>query len=488
MYLKNIGIAALLLASCGPQSRSAAPRMTNGTESAEWRRIPPRASAMDAPSPLPVSSQRLSNGVRVLFVHRPAVPLVSFRFVALRTAAPGDAVAAASHWLLMTALEQQANSEGGLGIRERLDAIGGELVAEIGLESSAIFVDAPAEHVQAALDIGIRVITEPELGDQTVKPSIASLRSRLQRASSQGVSSALNTLEAQLFGSHGPYSYRHRQLLEALDTVSPSAVLAEHCVLWRPESVAVVVAGSFDEQKTLAALESALGVWRGGSCKRPPLHTPKTGSDEPRSLPQVVIVDSPDAAEVSLAMGTLVGCPSVEDWAGLEVLNEIFGGSYSSRVNLKLREELRVTYRARSAVVKTQSGCFMYLSADLQSDRVDEALQAIFEQMDDLREGRFADDELAGARTAAAYRPGRAFQSNREASAALQHMLGSTTELSDYLRLPALASQLPRETLVGVAERLLRKERFVIVLRGPYELVNAQLTKLGFSGVQRVQP
>ena len=65
---------------------------------------------------------------------------------------------------------------------------------------------------------------------------------------------------------------------------------------------------------------------------------------------QIYIVDKPDAAQSQIRIGW-VGVPrSTPDYAALEVLNTILGGSFTSRLNQNLREKNGYTYGASSDV------------------------------------------------------------------------------------------------------------------------------------------
>ena len=61
---------------------------------------------------------------------------------------------------------------------------------------------------------------------------------------------------------------------------------------------------------------------------------------------EVVLVDKPGSAQSQIRIGW-VGVPrSTPDFATLEVLNTILGGSFGSRLNQNLRERNGFTYGA----------------------------------------------------------------------------------------------------------------------------------------------
>ena len=91
-------------------------------------------------------------------------------------------------------------------------------------------------------------------------------------------------------------------------------------------------------------LEKALGDWRSAEArvetKFPPLSAPK-----PTTL---YLIDKPGAPQsvVSVALpGTMRTSP---DYFRLLVMNSVFGGQFSSRLNLNLREQKGYTYGAKS--------------------------------------------------------------------------------------------------------------------------------------------
>ena len=63
---------------------------------------------------------------------------------------------------------------------------------------------------------------------------------------------------------------------------------------------------------------------------------------------QIYIVDKPDAAQSQIRIGWVGVARSTADYAALEVLNTILGGSFTSRLNQNLREKNGYSYGASS--------------------------------------------------------------------------------------------------------------------------------------------
>ena len=113
---------------------------------------------------------------------------------------------------------------------------------------------------------------------------------------------------------------------------------------------------------------------------------------------RVVLVDKPGAAQSVVMIGT----PGVErttpDFAAIQVMNTILGGSFSSRLNSNLRETKGYTYGANSGFQwRPLPGAFV-ASSDVRTNVTDSSLVEFFGEMTRIRDSLVAPDELARAK------------------------------------------------------------------------------------------
>jgi predicted Zn-dependent peptidase len=99
---------------------------------------------------------------------------------------------------------------------------------------------------------------------------------------------------------------------------------------------------------------------------------------------EIVLVDKPGAAQSQIRIG-LVGVPrSTPEYAVLEVLNAALGGSFTSRLNLNLREKNGYTYGAGSAFDMRMSAGPFLAAAPVQTDKTADALREFFVEFDNM--------------------------------------------------------------------------------------------------------
>ena len=117
---------------------------------------------------------------------------------------------------------------------------------------------------------------------------------------------------------------------------------------------------------------------------------------EPKG-PVRTVTDAMDVTQGKLAMGFRTGGITVEsgDYPALLVCNTLFGAGANSRLFLNVREKMSLCYYASSALDKLKG--LMVVSSGVEFAQFDRAQEAILEQLDEVRRGRFSDEELNAA-------------------------------------------------------------------------------------------
>ena len=116
----------------------------------------------------------------------------------------------------------------------------------------------------------------------------------------------------------------------------------------------------------------------------------------PRGAVRTVTEDM-DVTQGKLAMGFRTGgiTEGSPDYPALLVLNALYGGSANSRLFLTVREKLSLCYYASSMLDKLKG--LMVVSSGVEFQDFDRAQEAILAQLDELRAGRFTQEELNAA-------------------------------------------------------------------------------------------
>jgi predicted Zn-dependent peptidase len=244
-----------------------------------------------------------------------------------------------------------------------------------------------------------------------------------------------------------------------------------------------VVAGDVEADRVAEMLDRVLGDWTGSSAQLPEIVSP-SGAGRARLL----LLDKPAAPQAVARVGHL-GLPRDHpDHDALQVLNQILGGQFTSRLNAKLREEKGFTYGVRSHFdFRRGAGPFM-ISASLQADRLAEALTDMRDEVRALLDQRPPTAlELDDARRSLIEGQARQFETPSSLVARYANLFLYDLPLDHHARLAERLSGIDVETLRTVATRHIRPESFVAALVADAEEVEGGLTGLGWGDVERVE-
>jgi len=137
----------------------------------------------------------------------------------------------------------------------------------------------------------------------------------------------------------------------------------------------VFVAGKFDTEQTMAALEQAFADWKAGP-------EPLVNIPEPAEGKVVVdVIDRPDASQSNIYLGLPTIDPSHEDWIPLQVSNTLLGGFFSSRITRNIREDKGYTYSPFSTLSTRYRDGYWAEVAAVTTEVTGPAIQEIVKEM-----------------------------------------------------------------------------------------------------------
>ncbi|MFO1010509.1 MAG: pitrilysin family protein [Planctomycetota bacterium] len=194
---------------------------------------------------------------------------------------------------------------------------------------------------------------------------------------------------------------------------------------------------------------------------------------------KLYLVDKPGAAQSELRIGHLGLTAHDADYYRLSVLNYGLGGSFSSRINLNLREDKGYTYGARSAVeASLERGAFT-ASAPVKTDVTKESIVELMKELVNIA-GGLKPDELSFAQDAITQAAATQYESTR----ALLDYCENVSRLGwpdDYQarRLKELATLTPADT-AATAKRWIHPDQFVILVVGDKAKIQKGLQELPY--------
>ncbi len=300
----------------------------------------------------------LGNGLRVVAVRQPSVPMVELR---LRIPFGGeDKTHPARAELMAETLFTGTSRRDRVQVDTDLALVGGELGAGVDPERLSIVGSALSSGLDRLLDVLADVLTGAAYADDEVARERDRLVERITMAEAQPGVIARKALQRRRYGDH-PVA---REMPESAEVavVTAAQVRSLHQDAVVPRGSVLVLVGDVDPAVAVGQIESALAQWQSD-------HAAVGLKD----LPEVVggdllLVHRPGAVQSQLRLSARAIPRTDPRYPALQLANLAYGGYFSSRLVENIREDKGYTYHARSSIEFSPSGATLLLDADTASD------------------------------------------------------------------------------------------------------------------------
>jgi predicted Zn-dependent peptidase len=355
-------------------------------------RTVPALGPQRAPKLPTVGDVTLDNGLRLLVVRRPGVPLVELRLrvpFATPTGKGGAAHVARSALLTDTLLAGTSQRDAS-GLAIALQSLGGMLNASADADRLAFSGSVLSAGLPGLLSLMAEVLTDASYPKHEVEGERDRLVQELAiHRSSPGVI-AREHLMARMYGEH-PYA-RDLPSAEEVAEVKPKHLRALHADRLVPAGSILTLVGDVTPAKAKGLVEKAFADW---TSTAKAVTTP-AAPDQPGR--RALLVDRPGAVQTTLRFGGAAPTRADADYAATSLANLVFGGYFSSRWVSNIREDKGYTYSPHSGIDHPLAGSRMIAGADVATGVTAPALLESLYELGRMATVPVGQDELDQAR------------------------------------------------------------------------------------------
>ena len=331
------------------------------------RPVPPLAKPRTVKLPT-VAERTLDNGLRVLAVRRPGVPLAELR-LRVPFAGPsgrGGRAHTAQAQLLGDTLLSGTDRRSAAQLAADVQAVGGQLSASTDADRLGFGGSVLVSGLPGLLEVLGEVLTSASYPKREVVGERDRLVQELAIYRSQAAVIAREALMARLYGEH-PYG---RELPTAMEVqeVKASALRSLHEKRIAPAGSVLTIVGDLTPARAIGLVEKAMAGWTTTSKAAT---TPALPSY--RSRP-ALLIDRPGAVQTTIRMAGPAPSRTHADYAAFGLANLVFGGYFSSRWVANIREDKGYTYSPHAQIEHPPAGSRITLSADVSTPTTAPAL------------------------------------------------------------------------------------------------------------------
>lgn len=426
-----------------------------------------------------IQKLKLSNGLGVWIVEHHEVPLAQVNLI-VRSGSAADPIGKYGVGSLTAAmLDEGAGSRSALDLADGLEFLGANLSTTSSFDYSAIRLSVPVSKLADALPIMADVSLRPtfpanELDRLRKERLTALLQAKDNPAALIGL--AFNRVVFGPTHRYGTPANGQPPTIEAFTVADLQAFYRAH---YRPDNSTLLVVGDVAASSVMPMLEKAFGGWKAEGIAPMVAAVPVAPQLTSR---QVYIVDKPDAPQSQVRIGWVGVSRSTADYAGLEVLNTILGGSFTSRLNQNLREEHGYSYGASSAFdMRLSAGPFL-AAAGVQSDKTGPSVQEFFNELDNILKP-VPSEELTKARNYVALGFPGEFETTGDLARKLEDLVVYNLPEDTYAKFVGAVTGVTAADLQRLAARYIQPDKMAVVVVGDRKSIEGPIRQLNLGPV-----
>ena len=397
------GVAALVaLPACERDETSVDPEPAHTTATTEvvpvaWPDEPFRS---ERPTPKPIASVEiptietftLDNGVEVFLVQQQTLPtvLMFFEWEIGETSDPKGRTGLAS--VCADLLDEATKTKDKASFSAAQDDHAVNVWISASSETTIMGVRALQRELGSALDLAAEMLLEPALNEDDFTRLREQHQARLEQRTGSARAVSGRLFSSLIWGSQHPYGkIETKQSLAKIELADCQRFAKQ----LRPKGARLWVVGKISQTELRDELGARFGKWTGKAPKRR-----KIGAAQP-AAGTIFFVDVPGSAQSQIAMGHPGPARDAPDYEATKIMASILGGSFSSRINMNLREDKGWSYGARGSFSYTRSGSYFTAGSSVRSDVTGPALLELSKEIENMRAAPPSAEELERERNGA---------------------------------------------------------------------------------------
>jgi zinc protease len=347
----------------------------------DFRKTQPGPSEPHAFKLPPVQQFALPNGITVYLVEQHALPIVSMdlNFDGGSVTDPKGKDGLAS--VCMTMLTEGTQQLDKIQYSEALADIASQINAYATDDSQGVGLATLTKHLDATFALFADTLRTPGMRDSDFDRGIKRRVEALKQARGNPTQIPNRVMGAVLYGPTHP--------LGAVTTeASLKAITLDDCkhhiATWlQPNHARLFVVGDLTRAQIEALFaKSSLAQWKGSAPKPPTLPAPKMMAG------RIFFVDVRDAAQSTVIFLEAGPKRTAGDYFANTIMSGVLGGSFTSRINMNLREDKGYSYGSRGGFSYSKQFGALTATAPVQADSTYQTVLELDKELQGMASGK----------------------------------------------------------------------------------------------------
>ena len=354
--------------------------------------------------PLPVHRQ-LPNGLQVTVVEKPGLPIVAFALLLPAGAIADPPTQPGLSFFTAQMLSEGTATRSSQDLANAFEFIGARLSIETRRETSILSAETLTRHWPQALALLADVVQNPTFPEHELERVRREHLTDLRRGQDDPTFIAEQLMPGLVFGRESRYGHPSIGTAASVAAFTREQLadhFRRHC---GPAAAHLLVVGDVSVDAAVEQAAAALGGWDNSltaevRAAAAGVESAAAGNGgDPGEAAGIYLVDKPGAAQSVIRAGHTAPPRRHPDFTSLGLLNYAFGGQFSARLNLNLRQDKGYSYGFHSGISWFREWSMLVAGGSVQTAVTKESVAETLQEFRDIQGGRPARaEEVAAAK------------------------------------------------------------------------------------------
>ena len=322
---------------------------------------------------------KLANGIEVILAERHTIPVTQMQllFDSGYAADQGHKLGTAS--FASTLMNESTKDLDSVEISKRKQRLGAITSVDCGLDMCSASLNAMNDELQPSLALFADIVRNPAFKATDIERIRGQWLAGIAQEKTQPIGMALRTLPPLLYGAQHAYGipFTGSGTETEIKALTATDLTTFQHNWMRPDNVKILVAGDTTLATIIPLLNTAFGDWKAPASAIPTKNIAKVPA---QAKPRVFLINRADAPQSLILAGLLAPPTRADDNLAIQVANGAFGGTFTSRLNMNLREDKRWAYGAQSFLMDAQGQRPFLFYAPVQTDKTAESANEVLKE------------------------------------------------------------------------------------------------------------
>src|ERR1700741_3463069 len=432
----------------------------------------------------PMQKATLANGLKIVLAERHTAPVVNFSLLVDSgySADPSSEPGTAS--LEQRMLEEGTPTRDSLKIGEELESLSANFNASANLDWTVVSLNTLKATMDNSLYIYAHLILHPAFPEKEFERLQKERVAAIQREKVTPQAMALRVVPTLVYGKGHPYAlpFTGTGTEESVKKMKREDLAKFHETWFKPSNATLLVVGDTTLEEIKPKLEKLFATWKPGEV---PSRTVPHGAEPEKTV--LDLIDRPGSGQ-SVIFGAQLAPPRNDPAAvDLQLVNNIFGGKFSSRINMNLREDKHWSYGVFS-VLPAARGQRPYISISaVQTDKTKESMSELVKEYHNIAGGKpITEEEVKDEQNNATLGLPGTFETVQQLGPAYGTIVQYSLPEDYYNTFTQKALDLTPASANAIAKKYILPDHLVWVVVGDMGKVEAGIRELNLGEVHKI--